>query len=60
MLIIKTNLISSNVIGGFSVAVLKGLTHVTVRLQVSDYSQLSDYTVRLHGPISKINWSKIQ
>ena len=31
------------VIGGFSGEDLKWLAHVTVRLQVSDYSQLSDH-----------------
>ena len=35
------------VIGGFSGEDLKWLAHVTLRLQVSDYSQLSDYIVRL-------------
>ena len=30
----------------------KWLAYVIVRLQVSDYSQLSDYTVRLHCPIT--------
>ena len=34
-------------IGGFSGEGLKWLAHVTVWLQVSDYSQLSDYTVGL-------------
>ena len=34
-------------IGGFSGDDLKWLAHVTVRLQVSDSSQLPDYTVRL-------------
>ena len=35
------------VIGGFSWVHLIWLANVTVRLQVSDYSQLSDYTVQL-------------
>ena len=35
------------VIGGFRWQDLKWLAYETVRLQVSDYSQLSDYTVRL-------------
>ena len=35
------------VIGGFSGEDLKWLVHVTVWLKVSDYSQLSDYTLRL-------------
>ena len=34
-------------IGGFSGEDLKWLAHVTVQLQMSDYSQLSNYTVRL-------------
>ena len=34
------------VIGGFSWVHLIWLANVTVRLQVSDYSQLSDYTVQ--------------
>ena len=33
--------------GGFSGKDLKWLAHVTVQLEVSDYSQPSDYTVRL-------------
>ena len=35
------------VIGGFIGEDLIWLAHVTVRLEVSDYSQLPDYTVRL-------------
>lgn len=35
------------VIGGISEEELRLLAHVTVQLQVSNYSQLSDYTVRL-------------
>ena len=36
-----------SVIGGFGLVDLLWLTTSTVRLQVSDYGQLSDYTVRL-------------
>lgn len=35
------------VIGGFSGEDLKWLAPATVRLQLSDYSQLLDYTVRI-------------
>ena len=39
-----TIVIEMNVVtGGFNEEELKWLAHVTVRLQVSDYSQLSDY-----------------
>lgn len=43
------------VIGGISGEELRLLAHVTVQLQVSNYSQLSDYTVGL-----QINLSKLQ
>ena len=44
------------VISGYSGENLKWLVHVTLRSQVSDYSQLSEYTVRLQlcGLIKKI------
>ena len=40
-------IVINSVIGGFSWPDLVWLAASTVRLQVSDYSQLSDYTVRL-------------
>ena len=40
-------IVINSVIGGFSWVDLVWLAALTVRLQVSDYSQLSDYTVRL-------------
>ena len=37
-------IVINGVIGGFSgEGLLRWLAHVTVRLQVSDYSQISDY-----------------
>jgi len=39
--LVTVGIVINVVIGGF------GLAHVMVRLQVSDYSQLSDYTVQL-------------
>ena len=46
----------NSLIGGFGWVGLVWLAASTVRLQVSDYSQLFDYTVRLqlHRMISKI------
>ena len=48
------------VIGGFSGEDLKWLAHITVQLQVSNYSQLSDYTVQLQlcRLIRNSNWTK--
>ena len=40
-------IVINSVIGGFSWVDLVWLAASTVRLQVSDYSQLSDYTIRL-------------
>ena len=40
-------IVINSVIGGFSWVDLVWLATSTVRLKVSDYSQLSDYTVRL-------------
>ena len=44
---VTIEIIINVVIGAFSGEDLKCMARVTVRLQVSDYSQLSDYTVRL-------------
>ena len=40
-------IVINSVIGGFSWVDLVWLAASTVRLQVSNYSQLSDYTIRL-------------
>ena len=40
-------IVINSVIGGFGWVDLVWLVTSTVRLQVSDYSQLSDYTVQL-------------
>ena len=39
----------NSMIGGFSLVHLIWLANITVRLQVSDYCQLSDYTKTLHN-----------
>ena len=49
-------IVINSVIGGFSWVDLVWLAASTVRFQVSNYSKLSDYTVRLqlHKMISEI------
>ena len=45
-------IVINSVIGGFSWVDLVWMPASTVRFQVSNYSKLSDYTVRLHCPIT--------
>ena len=42
-----SDIVINVVIDGFSGEDLKWLAHITVLLQVSDYSQLFDYSIRL-------------